>query len=184
MESIFERVAATKAKNTTDKIIWAFWDKWVRSEGGNDTTETLEIAMFSGLVKPHYYICDDEGNFETYEAEEIEQAITETGMLRDHYDNDPIQGWEDKLITSYSFTQKAHEIYLKHNAIRLAAYNTYKPPFSYDEHSQSVWDERGEMVLDVRGWGHIQKQDNGAAVQDEIGKIIVDALDFYWSIHA
>lgn len=76
----------------------------------------------------------------------------------------------------------------------------YRPPFTF-QHGY-IFDAGGKMVADnghmgagneeihtengivrVRGWGHIQKlktdYDNGD-IQDEVGRLIADALTKYW----
>lgn len=50
-------------------------------------------------------------------------------------------------------------------------------PFFYDEMGQSVWDSVGHMIIDVRGWGWIQKLDNAEKRQDQVGQMFADFLN-------
>ena len=81
--------------------------------------------------------------------------------------------------------------------IRKAALNLYVPPFRHDR--GYIWDANNEMVSDdgcggemrgliasrIRGWGRIQYLDNpkgrAAALQDEVGNIVAEALNAYWA---
>lgn len=81
--------------------------------------------------------------------------------------------------------------------IRQAALDLYKPPFVY-EHGY-IFDSEHQMVADngdidemrdllvarIRGWGRIQYMDNppgrAAALQDEVGQIVVEALNAFWA---
>lgn len=69
----------------------------------------------------------------------------------------------------------------KLNALLSAAYNLYKPPFRYDWNGQMVFDSANNLVIDVRGWGRIEKMDNGIELQDKVGEIITEALNEKWS---
>ena len=78
---------------------------------------------------------------------------------------------------------------------RKEAMAVYTPPFRYehgyifDSNNNMVADD-GDMVGDmnvktavaaqVRGWGRLGYMPNGAAVQDEIGQMIADALNQYY----
>ena len=77
---------------------------------------------------------------------------------------------------------------LKEKALQL-----YEAPFSLDH--GYIWDAKGEMFADsvngaridpvvvaqVRGWGRIQKLDDAENLQDEVGRLIVEALNDKWS---
>ena len=84
--------------------------------------------------------------------------------------------------------------------IRDVAFELYKPPFYFL--GGYVWDSGHHMVLDqhtddgdtadaivarIRGWGRIQYMDKpelrAAALQDEVGAIVVEALNAYWAAH-
>ena len=80
------------------------------------------------------------------------------------------------------------------STIREAALAIYTPPFRY-EHGY-VWDSNNEMVSDgqgmrgllaarIRGWGRIQYMDDpagrAAALQDEIGHMVAEALNAFWT---
>lgn len=72
--------------------------------------------------------------------------------------------------------------------IKKAAFTLYEAPFRY-EHGY-IFDAKGQMVSDdgdvgdsvarVRGWGRIGYLPDGAKLQDEIGKIMAEALTEYW----
>ena len=50
-------------------------------------------------------------------------------------------------------------------------------PFYYDDMGQMVFDKNGRMIIDIRGWGWIQKMDNAEARQDEVGKLFTNFLN-------
>lgn len=175
------RIAAKQATDTTTFIIWCFWKKWINEEGETQIFKALNQGIEDGLIVPSYFIKDGSESIQ-FSYQTIEKA-KKTGKLFHPLNDGLIENWKKNLITKYSFTDKAHKIYLKQNTARIAAYKAYTPPFNYDSFGQSIWDDNGEMVLDVRGWGYIQKQENAEAIQDELGKIIVEALEFKWEMH-
>ncbi|WP_423933264.1 hypothetical protein [Comamonas sp. 23] len=74
----------------------------------------------------------------------------------------------------------------------------YLPPFQFshgyvfDSAGRMVADEGREHELDqlastvgmrIRGWGHLGKLKNGAAVQDTIGELAAEALNAFWKQH-
>lgn len=69
--------------------------------------------------------------------------------------------------------------------LRDKALALYKPPFRfihgyiYDADSNMVADDGG--ILRVRGWGRISYMDDAAALQDEVGSLIADALTDFWN---
>lgn len=85
-----------------------------------------------------------------------------------------------------------------HGTQRGAAMALYSPPFRFE--SGYIYDSENNMVVDdgdlanasnsvagavaarVRGWGRIGKLDNAEALQDEVGRIVAEALnEFYVS---
>lgn len=52
-----------------------------------------------------------------------------------------------------------------------------KPPFYYDQMGQTVLDQTGRQVVDIRGWGWIQKLDNPERRQDALGETICGLLN-------
>ena len=85
-----------------------------------------------------------------------------------------------------------------HGTQRCAAMALYSPPFRFE--NGYVFDSEHNMVADdgdgadasksiagavaarVRGWGRISKSDNAEALQDEVGRIMAEALnEFYVS---
>ena len=80
--------------------------------------------------------------------------------------------------------------------IRRAALDIYTPPFRCehgyvrDANNETVADDAGEEMVGViaariRGWGRIQYMDNpegrAAALQDEVGEIVAQALNEHWA---
>ena len=75
-----------------------------------------------------------------------------------------------------------------------AALSLYKPPFRYE--NGWIWDANNQFVADeggpshqeprmarIRGWGRIQYLPNPEQLQDEIGRMMAEALTEYWSRH-
>lgn len=50
-------------------------------------------------------------------------------------------------------------------------------PFYYDDGSQMIFSKEGKMIIDVRGWGWIQKLDKAQERQDEIGAMFTEFLN-------
>ena len=74
--------------------------------------------------------------------------------------------------------------------IRKAAMALYVPPFKllhgyiYDSNDQMVADSDGvkaSVVTRVRGWGRIGYMPNAEALQDEVGQMMVDAMNAYYT---
>ena len=74
-------------------------------------------------------------------------------------------------------------------ADRRTAMALYAPPFKH--HRGYIWDSKNEMVADddavdvmarIRGWGRIQQLPDAAALQDEVGQMIADALNAYYEL--
>lgn len=59
----------------------------------------------------------------------------------------------------------------------LLALETLRGPLRYDSGSQVVLDYKGEVILDLRGWGYIQYMSQAANRQDAIGELIADLLN-------
>lgn len=51
------------------------------------------------------------------------------------------------------------------------------PPFYYDAEGQTILDQNGRMIVDVRGWGWIRKLDQAEDRQDAIGELITNYLN-------
>jgi len=79
---------------------------------------------------------------------------------------------------------------------RKAAMAIYTPPFRfqygyiYDSQNHMVADQggcgdtntvEGAVALQIRGWGRIGYMPNAAALQDEVGAMVVDALNAYYA---
>lgn len=65
----------------------------------------------------------------------------------------------------------------------------YKPPFRFDPHGGFIWDANNQMVCDdkgqdstqrVRGWGRIGYMLQAEKIQDEVGRLIAQALTEFW----
>lgn len=50
-------------------------------------------------------------------------------------------------------------------------------PVKYDNKQQTIWDSKGMMVCDIRGWGKIQFMDKSEERQDAIGEKIAQLLN-------
>jgi hypothetical protein len=50
-------------------------------------------------------------------------------------------------------------------------------PVTYDNKQQTIWDSKGMMVCDIRGWGKIQFMDEAEKRQDAIGEKIAKLLN-------
>ena len=59
-------------------------------------------------------------------------------------------------------------------------FSEIKYPVTYDEGSQSISDAEGKKLLDVRGWGWMQKFEQGAEMQDAFGNEIAGAINEYY----
>jgi hypothetical protein len=53
------------------------------------------------------------------------------------------------------------------------------PPFKYDSYGQMIFDSNNEHVLDIRGWGFLQKHEHGEAIQDSFGELVCKLLNAY-----
>ena len=67
-----------------------------------------------------------------------------------------------------------------------ALYGPWKAPFHYNEEGCIIFDAGGHRVLDLRGWGYLTgqgcgalklDQDTACAVQDRVGKRVVELLN-------
>ena len=59
------------------------------------------------------------------------------------------------------------------------ALETLKFPVHYDAKQQTIWDAKGMMVCDIRGWGKIQFMNKSEDRQDAIGELIANLLNKY-----
>ena len=50
-------------------------------------------------------------------------------------------------------------------------------PVKYDNKQQTIWDSKGMMVCDIRGWGRIQFMNKSEERQDAIGIKIAKLLN-------
>ncbi len=50
-------------------------------------------------------------------------------------------------------------------------------PVLYDSKQQTIWDSKGMMVCDIRGWGKIQFMNETEEGQDAIGEKIAKLLN-------
>jgi len=57
--------------------------------------------------------------------------------------------------------------------------DTVEFPVRYDNKQQTVWDSKGMMVCDIRGWGKIQFMNKAEERQDVIGEKIANLLNEY-----
>ena len=52
-----------------------------------------------------------------------------------------------------------------------------QPPFYYDGEGQMIFDKENNIVLNVRAWGIIQKEENAEELQDNFGKMVAEMLN-------
>ncbi len=57
--------------------------------------------------------------------------------------------------------------------------DTIEFPVRYDNKQQTIWDSKGMMVCDIRGWGKIQFMNKSEERQDVIGEKIANLLNDY-----
>ena len=63
-------------------------------------------------------------------------------------------------------------------------YAPFKPPFKYDCMGQCIFDDEGQLILDMRGWGFLTGTGGGlgydsekaASIQDKIGERIAQIM--------
>lgn len=72
-------------------------------------------------------------------------------------------------------------------SIAARALALYTPPFRYEE--GYIYDAKGAKVADddgdparVRGWGRISHLPDAAALQDQVGQLMANALSAYWTL--
>lgn len=65
--------------------------------------------------------------------------------------------------------------------------NYWKPPFRYNPEASAVYDAKGNMVLDVRGWGFLTgrgsmalPQDKAMQIQDQLGIFLANVATLNW----
>lgn len=56
-------------------------------------------------------------------------------------------------------------------------FEVYYPPFKYEKGAQVILDSHNHMVLDIRGWGYLQRFNDGVEIQDNVGQLVVDLLN-------
>jgi hypothetical protein len=59
----------------------------------------------------------------------------------------------------------------------MIAKETINFPVVYDTYGQKIFDADNNMVLDIRGWGWIQKMDSPKLRQDSIGEWVADLMN-------
>ena len=50
-------------------------------------------------------------------------------------------------------------------------------PVKYDDYGQIILDSKGNLLVNIRGWGMFQKLPNGQEIQDGFGKMVVDFIN-------
>jgi len=55
----------------------------------------------------------------------------------------------------------------------------FKPPFKYDSFGQMIFDSQSNFVLDVRGWGYLERlgERRAISIQNGFGNLVVDLLN-------
>lgn len=59
-------------------------------------------------------------------------------------------------------------------------FEIFIPPFKYNSRIQTVTDSKGNMIFNVRGWGHIQKFKDAEKIQDTYGAYFADLINRDW----
>ena len=52
-----------------------------------------------------------------------------------------------------------------------------KLPLKYDEYGQKIYDADNTLLADIRGWGHFQYFEKGEELQDNFGRMLVNAYN-------
>ena len=85
-------------------------------------------------------------------------------------------GWECCLIFNKEPVAKS--------PAAMACYAPFKPPFKYDGMGQCVFDNDGQLILDMRGWGFLTgtgglgyDAEKAASIQDKIGERITQIMN-------
>ena len=74
---------------------------------------------------------------------------------------------------------KREKIFMHLSEKNNLALETLKFPVSYNHKNQTIWDAKGMMVCDIRGWGKIQFMSKSEDRQDAIGELIANLLNKY-----
>lgn len=53
----------------------------------------------------------------------------------------------------------------------------YRKPFKYEQEGQIITDSHGHFIIDVRGWGYLQRFTDGENIQDNVGKLVAHLLN-------
>jgi len=71
---------------------------------------------------------------------------------------------------------------LKENEMRYEelAIDSIDFPVKYEKYGQTILDVNNHKVLDIRGWGRIQKLSEPEKRQDAIGELVASLLNDKW----
>lgn len=59
-------------------------------------------------------------------------------------------------------------------------FEIFTPPFKYNSRIQTVTDSKGNMIFNVRGWGHVHKFKDAEKIQDTYGAYFADLINRDW----
>lgn len=68
----------------------------------------------------------------------------------------------------------------EHEELLKQVFEIFIPPFKYNSRIQTVTDSKGNMIFNVRGWGHIQKFKDAEKIQDTYGAYFADLINRDW----
>lgn len=63
------------------------------------------------------------------------------------------------------------------NKLKKKVLKAFRPPFVYEPYAQMIMDDKGKHVLDIRGWGYLQKFEDAEDIQDSMGKLVTKLLN-------
>ena len=61
--------------------------------------------------------------------------------------------------------------------IRKQAIESIKGKVHYDSGTEYILDSEDNLILEVRGFGRLQYLENGLLVQDEVGRLVSEAIN-------
>jgi hypothetical protein len=112
-------------------------------------------------------------------APQIHQAIpfdTQFDCIYSHG-----QEWEEGRGSKKGhYEHRIHEVE-ENTLFEQKILEVYQLPLSYDRDSQSIFDAKGKMISDIRGWGFLQYKKDAEKLQDTLGEMIAKAFNEKYS---
>jgi len=92
---------------------------------------------------------------------------------------------EDEIFIKNIKEQRAEKRKAVSKPASVPCYAPFKPPFKYDGMGQCVFDNDGQLILNIRGWGFLTGTGGGlgydaekaASIQDKIGERITQIMN-------